>query len=508
MPASSRLRLPPAAWRSAGRVAVLIVCWLVLSLAAAALILPHSSKTTTFASHDAVVQPNLQGMVVLHAGALLPDLRVHADGPVGADVYLGTTEARSLEQLLERYALIASQPAGQVAKLQHTVRELIVAALLRGAAVGAVPIIFWLLMGRDRRREVFGPIRHPRVLVPGVALAVGTLLVWQPWVRPGTTLDESSPWQRLPDFLGPETPLPDAVAGVEIRVTGGTESTKRLILSAVDTYRTSEEFYGRAADAAGGLPLHRRAADETVAVLVSDRHDNVGMDAVAAAIADAGGATVVLDAGDDTSAGRPWEAFSLDSLDEAFDGFDRFAVTGNHDHGSFVGDYLADLGWTRPAGEVIAGPGGSSLLGVDDPRASGWGNWRDQGTVSFADLGDQLADTACAYSDPVGTMLVHDANLGKAALERGCVDLVVGGHLHVVKGPTKVIGDNSSVGYTYTNGTTGGAAYAIAVGSKPRRTATLTLITYRDARPVGVQTVTLETDGTLSAGDYTPLSPR
>ena len=39
-------------------------------------------------------------------------------------------------------------------------------------------------------------------------------------------------------------------------------------------------------------------------LLVSDRHDNIGMDQVARAVADAGGATAVFDAGDDTSTGR------------------------------------------------------------------------------------------------------------------------------------------------------------------------------------------------------------
>ena len=50
-------------------------------------------------------------------------------------------------------------------------------------------------------------------------------------------------------------------------------------------------------------------------------------------------------------------------------------------------------------------------------------------------------------------------------------------------------------GHELTNGTSGGAAYAIAMGSKPRRPAVVSLITYRDAKPVGSQFVTLQTDG-------------
>ena len=74
-----------------------------------------------------------------------------------------------------------------------------------------------------------------------------------------------------------------------------------------------------------------------MAVLVSDRHDNIGMDEVVRKVADAAGATVVLDAGDDTSTGETWEEFSLDSLDKAFQGYDdRVFVAGNHDNGTFV----------------------------------------------------------------------------------------------------------------------------------------------------------------------------
>ena len=207
------------------------------------------------------------------------------------------------------------------------------------------------------------------------------------------------------------------------------------------------------------------------------------MDPVARAIADAAGATAVYDGGDDTSSGKSWEAFSLDSVSEAFDGFDRWAVAGNHDQGSFVHDYLGDHGWTMLDGEVVEGPGGTTLLGVDDPRSSGLGSWRDETGLSFAEVEQRIADAACDSETRVTTVLVHDTNLGREALARGCVDLVLGGHVHVRSGPTRVDGPDGEVGYTYTTGTTGGAAYAIALGSKPRRAADVSLVTYRDGRP-------------------------
>ena len=72
-----------------------------------------------------------------------------------------------------------------------------------------------------------------------------------------------------------------------------------------------------------------------MAVLVSDRHDNIGMDDVVRKVADEAGATVVIDAGDDTSTGETWEEFSLDSLDKSFDVYDhRVFIEGNHDNGT------------------------------------------------------------------------------------------------------------------------------------------------------------------------------
>jgi hypothetical protein len=156
-------------------------------------------------------------------------------------------------------------------------------------------------------------------------------------------------------------------------------------------------------------------------------------------------------------------------------------------------------------GEVVDGPGGTTLLGVDDPRSSGLGSWRDETGLSFAEVATRVAEAACDADGRVGTILVHDANLGREALERGCADLVVGGHLHVQVGPTRVVGENGQVGYSYTNGTTGGAAFAFALGSKPRREAQVTLLTYRDGRPVGVQPVSLRTDGRFVVGDHVPL---
>ena len=45
------------------------------------------------------------------------------------------------------------------------------------------------------------------------------------------------------------------------------------------------------------------------------------------------------------------------------------------------------------------------------------------------------------------------------------------------------------------------------MGAAIRRPAGITLLTYRDGRPVGVQPVTLDTNGTFTVGDFVDLAP-
>lgn len=493
MPRSSRILAHAGVWLAC---AVLVTLFLFL----------HSSRSIVLATHDAIVRPTLSGEAVLHTGPVLPDVRVDSGSVIGLDVRLGKTDEASTDELVRRYAYIAGQPDGQIAKLTDAVVDMALAAALRGAVVALLPGAVWLLVGAARRRELARRVRRPHVAVAGVTGVAAVLALWQPWSTGDEGIDADRDWMPLAEFLGPSVPLPEELDGVQVRGDATTDQTRRLVESAIDTYDKSKTFYAEAADHAADLELRRPREGETVVALVSDRHDNIGMDPVARAVADAAGATGVLDAGDDTSTGKSWEAFSLDSVSAAFDGLDRWGVAGNHDEGDFVHSYLADHGWTMLDGEVVDGPGDTTLLGVDDPRSSGLGSWRDETGLSFDEVGQRLADAACDSDERVDTLLVHDVDLGAEALRRGCVDLVVGGHLHVRVGPERVEGQDGEVGYRYTTGTTGGAAYAIAIGSKPRRDAGISLITYRDGRPAGIQWVTLQTNGVFDVGGWTPLT--
>ncbi|MDT0200859.1 metallophosphoesterase [Nocardioides sp. AE5] len=495
--------------RGALRVLVYVVAWLAMAIPASVGIFFSSETQISVASHDAVISPTLSGYVTLRTGPFLPDVRMDSGAPLGVNVVLGKTEAGSIEEAVERYAFIASQPDAQIGLVTGALKRMAIDASVRGGLLALLPIGIWFLIGKNRRRQLLGHTRLRRIATSGLVIVVctgaGVVLVNKSWQAGQPSVVDATTWLTLDEYL-PGVPMPDEVRGIEIQGSLSAEGTRRLVMSAIDTYQSSHAFYAAARDRAADITVRDPGEGETVAILVSDRHDNIGMDPVVRAVADRAGATVVLDAGDDTSTGARWEAFSLDSLADAFEDFEhRYSIVGNHDSGDFVETYMADLGWTVATHEPIDTEPMGRFASFNDPRSSGLGNWRDQVGMTIGEKSAYIADILCA-SDRVGTLMVHDINMAKESLARGCVDLAVAGHIHVQTGPDAVLGENGEVGYQFTNGTTGGAAYAIAVGSKLRRAAEMSLITYRDGRPVGIQVVTLQTTGYFTVQDWVELT--
>jgi Calcineurin-like phosphoesterase len=508
-----RAHRPRSWWHAAGVGLAYLLGWAVIAVPVAYHAFMTDERATVIAGHDVVVSPTRDGWATFDLGALLPDVRYPTDRTLGVTVDVGATKLDDYNALIQRYAVIASQPEGEVAKVSELLTDMAFDAMAFGAVVGLAGPALWLLLGPRRRRELLRALTTRRTLAAGVVVAVVVgVTASRPFEdnRAEDSVAGSNTWQPIGELI-PETRFSGQEARLEVQ--GGliTSGTKTLIQSAFDTYDTSLTFYrdlaGRAATI--GPLLRQPADDETVALFVTDRHDNVGMDKVARTIGDAGGASVLFDGGDDTSTGEAWEAFSLDSLTKTFDDYDqKYAVAGNHDNGRFVSDYLADRGVTMLTGEPIKAADGIRLLGAPDPRSSGLGSWKTITGATFDEQAQSLADAACAADEDgkrVSTVLVHDANLGRPALERGCVDLVLAGHLHLQVGPDEVVGENGRTGTTYTNGTTGGAAYAFALGSKLRRDAEVSLVTFRDGVAIGLQPVAIRTNGEIVVKDFTDL---
>jgi hypothetical protein len=485
----------------------LAAVWLILAAPLWALLFVHSEVTMVVAGHGAVVRPTFDHRVQLETGPYLPDFRMPSRGRIGVRIAMGKTTAESTDELIQRYALIATHPGAEERAVTREIRGLAVAAALRAGVLALLPVLGWELLGARRRAELLHPTRRRAGILAGV-LVVAVLVAWQPW-RPSLPRVQPGRWITLPDAV-PQLTVPAELRRVEVQGDVFNQDTRQLVADMFDYYDRSSVFYKSLVDKAPVYAplLHVPEKGQTVAVLVSDRHDNIGMDDVVRAVAGEAGATAVIDAGDDTSAGQAWEAFSLESLKDTFDKYDdRIAISGNHDHGTFVSGYLKQHGWTH-LDHQAAEKFGVRFFGVDDPRASGLGAFIPVKGPTFEEEKVTTADEVCALDakgERVATLVVHDASMGRTALDRGCVDLVVGGHLHVQSGPDRITGTNGKAGYTYTNGTTGGAAFAVAAVGKLRREAEFTLVTYAAGRPVGIQPVRVSTHGEITVDPYLPL---
>lgn len=477
----------------------------------------HSERSIVIGAHDATVQPTFDGYAHIDFGTLIPQIRLPADAPlgIGVDIRLGDSEVTQLNQLIARDAVIASQPQGEIAAVRSAVVSMLVDAAMRGLGVGALAVLAsvlaWRAVGRARRRAIWGAVRRPRR--PQVVGAVGTALVTVVAVvlvaaperpREATTaswVPITSVFPLLPD---------DAVLDrVEIVEGASTSGSKALVQGALDTYQTSVAFYGRMVETARDVDVRTPEDGETTALVVTDRHDNIGMDPVARVVADRAGARLLIALGDDTSNGASWETFSINSLAREFRDVEIVSVTGNHDTGTAIAAQMEDKGFTLLKGEPVT-VGGVRFLGSSDPRSSGltagYAGDPKGNAAALAAQDEELTRAACDDGE-VSVIAVHSPSSAKQAAASGCADLVLSGHLHRQVGPTTVTGENGQSTTTLTTGSTGGAAYAFALGSKLRRTAQVTIVTFRDGRPVGLQPVDFQPSGEVEAQPYVTLAP-
>ena len=461
-----------------------------------------SSRTVVLATHDAVLRPNLRATSSSTPGRCCrtsgstpgPGRRRHPPGQDRRGVHRGAGRALRLHRHPARGP--GRQGAGRAGR--HGAGR---GPARRGHRPAADP-------GLAAARAARGAELASRARSPGArwrrcsSYSSGSCCR-EPWDADETSGRPTASWVPLAEFVGPGVDLPDEAQGIEVRGDVTTAQTRRLVESAIDTYAKSKTFYRDAAEEAADLDLREPDEGETVVALVSDRHDNIGMDAVARAIADAGGAGAVFDAGDDTSSGKSWEAFSLDSVSAAFEDLDRWAVAGNHDHGSFVAptstsrlDDARRRGRRRPGRRPAAR---GRRPAVQRPRQLAR---RDRAQLRRGGDPARRRGLRCRRSEGR-----HDPRPRRQPRRGGARPRLrrtwsSAATCTCRSGRPAWSGDNGQVGYTYTNGTTGGAAYAIALGSKPRREAQVTLLTYRDGRPAGIQPVSLRTDGRFVVGEY------
>lgn len=470
-----------------------------------------TERAVTIGAHNATARPTFDGHVSIVAGPLLPELRMPTGAPfgIGAEVVLRDSPQTDLERVLAQDAAIASQPQGEVAAMTSEIAEMAMAALTRGAAAGVMAMVLagsvWWAIGARRRgelRAMWPPEPRSALLVGGLAIVmVGALMVYLP--SPSTHRETA--WVPIRQEF-PELPDEPILAKVEISRGAATATSKAIVQGALDTYQDSLAFYSDLAKKTEGVPVRQPEEGQTTALVVTDRHDNIGMDPVARHVADAAQASMVIDLGDDTSNGASWEAFSIKSLRETFAEFPIVAVAGNHDTGRYIREEMEKNDFQVLDGEPIEIEG-VRMLGQSDPRSSGLtAGYNGNESDNISAIGEQnteLAEAACEDGE-VTLLVTHSSASAKQTVADGCVDLAISGHQHRQIGPTSVEGTNGTT-TQLSLGSTGGAVYAFALGSKLRRNAQVAVLTFDEGRAVGLQIVTFKPGAIVDVGDYTTL---
>ncbi|MDX6238392.1 MAG: hypothetical protein QOG10_3207 [Kribbellaceae bacterium] len=515
---SARL-LTRARLRKSAPWVALTLLWLVLSLALGVVAFANDSERVTIGAHAAEISPTFDGHATLDLGAVLPRLRLPMNSPLdlGVNIDVQETDANNLTDLLNRDALIASQPDGEIAKIREVVRAMAVDDAIAGAGSGLLVAVLvgtsWAMLGPRRRRELFVLVHRAegRVRRRALVVLVAMLITIGSIFGPGQLrAPEAAPttWRPLPELL-PELSFDSRLSHVELASGFSTTSGVDVIRTAVETYQRSTEFYGQLRDRVSrvGGRIHQAAEGETVALMVNDRHDNIGMDPFAAEVARVARAKVLIDAGDDSSSGQSWEVFSINSLAQHFRDLKVVSVAGNHDAGGFIENAMRKNNFIVLDSKPVDVEG-IRFFGDSDPTRTGLGSASTPGKETPTQQGTRLADVACKETGDkqISTMVVHNPASGSETATRGCATLVLSGHLHHQVGPDLKVVNGRSV-TTFTNGTTGGAAYAFALGYTLRRQAEVALITYANGKPIGLQTAVVELTGDITVGPYTPIVP-
>lgn len=497
--------------RRALPVALLALVGLVVGIPVTVSTFVGTERTVTVGAHNATATPTFDGHVTILAGPLLPELRMPSDAPlgVGAEVVLRDSPDTDLERVLAQDAAIASQPEGEIAAMTSEIVGMALASLQRGIAAAVIAMVLaaavWWAVGARRRRELreaWPPT--PRVALVATIMAfvlLGAVMAAVP--DPSTRRDVA--WVPLSQEF-PELPDEPRLAKVEISRGAATATSKAIVQGALDTYQASLAFYSDLAEKAEGLPVRAPEEGQTTALVVTDRHNNVGMDPVARQVADAAQVSFVVDLGDDTSNGASWEAFSIKSLRKTFDDLPIVAVAGNHDTGEYIQREMERNDFILLDGEPTEVEG-VRILGESDPRSSGltagYNGNEDDNIAAITEQNVQLAETACEDGG-VALLATHSSASAKAAIAQGCADLAISGHLHRQVGPTSTVGPNGTT-TSVSIGSTGGAVYAFALGTKLRRDAQVAVLTFEDGRAVGLQIVTFKPGAVIDVGAYTPL---
>jgi predicted MPP superfamily phosphohydrolase len=268
--------------------------------------------------------------------------------------------------------------------------------------------------------------------------------------------------------------------------------------------------------------------DNVTLLSVSDRHCNVGMNRVIKRAAKESGADLILDGGDDAFSGSySFESACVTTFMDSLKGYTVVGVPGNHDSAETVAAAV------KAGMIVLKDPNGQqvtvkvkdivlSIVGAPDPRTSRYGQGMepsdpvDQARVLDDEASNiqKVVQGQLADGKKVDIVMAHDTSvINKLLASDEGIKFGLAGHTHVASGPTSLFGTVGA--YTLTEGSTGGAPSdgenddkGLTVTGPLRNQATMTLTYWSKTQdaPVGYNRITIDTDGTVTIGDYISLT--
>lgn len=249
--------------------------------------------------------------------------------------------------------------------------------------------------------------------------------------------------------------------------------------------------------------------------LVSDRHCNVGMDRVIAAVAKKFKTLIVASGGDDHFSGTfSFEDACVSGLADRLGalGTKFVATIGNHDPRDKEMSHDENVLIVDGNSEVVSTANDDVVfLSARDPRRSKFGEDtvpkdQDEQIAALNEQGLQLGELACASDKTIDILIAHDKRAAETAIRKGCgkIRFSLSGHQHKQEQP-RLIGDNT---FLFVQGTTGGASREAPSYGPLKHPADITVLFYDsfNHKPVGIVNITVQPDGRVSIGEFEPLA--
>lgn len=375
------------------------------------------------------------------------------------------------------------------------VRDQTLGGLRHDTAVGALA---GLLVGCAYDRRYFRRL-SPFLPAFGGAAVAAYIGVIQP---SGSLAGED--WRRPPSTIeGFDT------AGIEVSGQG--------LNYAVDKIETSEQFFDVGANnmetTLADVAAEAAARNQDILMYATDLHFRSGMARIIARALSVTEAKALLDGGDFVLSGDDWEDAGIYIYDRLIPDTveEKAGVLGGHDSEE-TGRALENAGWTVADGEVFE-IAGLTVIGYPDPIRTMTGrpqSLRDP-EETVEEFEARINREICAHDERPDILLLHDLRHAQQAIDEGCVENALGGHMHTQIGP--FMNEHGTMSYTASN--SGGSIKDTPSLLGPLdKESTLTLlfiskaVNGRSQVLEGMQTVVTATDATTSLSPYVAFPGR